>query len=283
MKNNLIDLFSNREKVANLKGTHRFDVSPSLAKLMLMHNTKNRPTNTNWVAQLAGRMANGEWQENGDTIRFSNQGILLDGQHRLYAIIKSGKTIALSLVFGLLPEAFQTIDDNRKRSPSDVLANAGYSYYHVLAAAARIIPTISGDSQTSSGISTALSNMQILDFVEENPRIYDLVSDVVCIYNKGDKLIPKSELLAFCFLFDKKDSIEAMKFIEMLSIGEGLLRNHPVFVLRKRLTKGKINKDYSIDPKSRRKMIAITWNSFRSGLKTKQIRSGNVSKMPKLI
>lgn len=76
-------------------------LTPELAEQLL----KAQPPQPDDAAQLghhAGRqMSAGRWQENGETIIVGKSGNLLDGQHRLQAVIRSGVSIMAIIVFGV--------------------------------------------------------------------------------------------------------------------------------------------------------------------------------------
>lgn len=87
------------------------NVTPKFAsEILAKFNTKNRKVLPSHVAALANNMINGTWRFNGDTIRFDANGTLIDGQHRLMAIVKSGKTIPCLFVVGLDPDTIKCVD-----------------------------------------------------------------------------------------------------------------------------------------------------------------------------
>lgn len=110
-------------------------ITPKKAAEWLKANTTNRPINQSWVNRLAETIADGQWRLNGDTIRFNDGGTLIDGQHRLHAILIANKPIKSYVVYGLQSEAFDTIDNVNRRSNSDRLARRGEKHYVTLAAA----------------------------------------------------------------------------------------------------------------------------------------------------
>lgn len=89
--------------------THRH-ITPRIAKTMLSHNTGNRPLRKAVVQRYATDMENGDWQDNGDPIRFDTNGRLIDGQHRLEAVILSDTPIDAWVLRGLKPETQKTMD-----------------------------------------------------------------------------------------------------------------------------------------------------------------------------
>lgn len=87
------------------------------AKHLKANHPENRKIAPKWVNTLAGLLSNDQWEpDNGDTIKISVSGLLIDGQHRLKAIIKSGKTVLLTYAFNVPDSAFKTIDQGRKRT-----------------------------------------------------------------------------------------------------------------------------------------------------------------------
>lgn len=104
------------------------DVTPELAKSWLQQNTDNRNLNESHVRKLSDALLNGRFQCNGDTIRIAKNGILLDGQHRLHAIARSGVSVRMIIVFDLEPEVASTIDQGKPRSVSDILKIRGLNY-----------------------------------------------------------------------------------------------------------------------------------------------------------
>jgi hypothetical protein len=100
-------------------------ITPQMAAQMLLKNTKNRKMNRNHINSMVRDMLAGNWQQNGDAIRFDYNGDLIDGQHRLKAIIESGKAMYCVVVRGLDPESMKTIDSGKKRNYGDRLTMRG--------------------------------------------------------------------------------------------------------------------------------------------------------------
>jgi len=57
-------------------------ITPEIAAAMLETNTMNRPLSMPHVRKLSDALLRGEWVVNGDAIRISSNGFLIDGQHR---------------------------------------------------------------------------------------------------------------------------------------------------------------------------------------------------------
>ena len=72
------------------------EVTPEMATEWLKGNTKNRPINEEKVAEYAEKMRLGEWRERHSVpIILQSDGRLINGQHRLYAIIRAGVAVRL--------------------------------------------------------------------------------------------------------------------------------------------------------------------------------------------
>lgn len=119
------------KKFGALVEVNLIEITPAMAqKWMSEKNTHNRPLYRAVVEQYCADMKNGFWALNHQGICFDTDGTLSDGQHRLQAIIESGKTIAM-YVFRNMPKKYgskgnegytqDTIDDIKKRTIGDKL------------------------------------------------------------------------------------------------------------------------------------------------------------------
>ncbi len=101
-------------------------VTPEVAIDLLERNALNRPLSDQHVARIAGQITAGKWRFNGDTIKIATSEDVLDGQHRLWAVIEAKRPIETIIVRGIDRDAFATIDTLRKpRSLGDTVALAG--------------------------------------------------------------------------------------------------------------------------------------------------------------
>ena len=113
-------------------------ITPEIAKTMLGENVNNRRISRDNVNLFAREIRNGEWRFNGEAIKFGKDGRLLDGQHRLLAVIAADKPLTTLVIRGLEDETQQTMDSGKTRTLGDVLA------------ASRAFRSQSGDMLTSS-------------------------------------------------------------------------------------------------------------------------------------
>lgn len=74
-------------------------ITPEKAREYLKRNCRNnRKIGERRVQNYAKDMAAGAWQLNGEAIKFNKDGILIDGQHRLLAVIKAGVPIKMLVI-----------------------------------------------------------------------------------------------------------------------------------------------------------------------------------------
>lgn len=96
--------------------TEVVEVTPRTAAEWLTLNRRNRRARTLLVSKYAADMAAGQWRMAGEPIKFDTSGNLLDGQHRLSAVMLSGATVTMLVVRGLPPESQAVMDSGSART-----------------------------------------------------------------------------------------------------------------------------------------------------------------------
>jgi hypothetical protein len=201
-------------------------IDPERAEEMLKLLTSNRKLVSNHVSFLAREMKEGRWKVNGDTIRFSPKR-LLDGQHRLHAIIQSGVTIWVLVVEELPDDVFDSIDTGRTRGAGDIISTLGYGTNpFMIAAAGRFLWYYDHGMNLDSAI--RISNHEIVEIVRKNP-IISFVAD----YLANKKTMRASSIVAALTLISRKAGREmTMFFAEKLVVGAELHADDPIKYFR---------------------------------------------------
>src|SRR5690606_24318901 len=96
-------------------------VSPEMASEWLQHNEGNRRIRAGVVIKYAAVMARGKWLTTPEPIAFSWDGRLLNGQHRLSAVIRAGVSVPMFVVRNVDPSAFVALDRGATRTVADAL------------------------------------------------------------------------------------------------------------------------------------------------------------------
>ena len=104
------------------------EITPEIASALLDKNIKNRNIRKDHVLSLAKQMTEGNWQDNGQTIVIDINGCLIDGQHRLSAVVYADIPILMQVMRNAAPEVINTIDTGIARRASDVFSINGIKH-----------------------------------------------------------------------------------------------------------------------------------------------------------
>lgn len=243
-------------------------LDPKKAELWKSTVSGNRPLNASTVNRYVQSMMAGDWEQNGDPIRFDKHGRLIDGQHRCEMVIITKQTIEVVVVRDLPETAFDTIDIGLRRRAADALSIIGFKNARDLAAAAVLVDAIRKGGVRSIARKTPREVQRI---VEANPGLPAVVSKYGASQSERKALIPPSALAAMHYLFREVDSTLAEIFMDGLITGENLMAGEPVLVLRDRLiadaaSKARITKAYKVA------LVIKAWNLTRAGKTVKCLR-----------
>lgn len=188
-------------------------VTPTIAAQYLEKNTNNRPVNLKRVEGYAKLMKEGKWTDNG-VIEFGKDGTLFDGQTRLQAVVKSKVAVWFTVKHGVSDESRANIDIGRARTAGNWLSMIGVPNGNRVAAALRLIHRMnSGEiAHRSCGGSDDLFTPEIAeDMLKERPDVVEWAS--MCNIGKCPRGISLSTIVAFSYLFSKKDYNLAKEFV----------------------------------------------------------------------
>lgn len=126
------------------------EVDPSLAKILLEANVRNRPISPPHVRSLARDMLNGTFRLTHQGIALDRDGRLVDGQHRLSAIIESNTTQRMTVTYNVDPESFHSVDINlQPRSIAQIVGLLrGTKYATAVTAASKILWHVFDENQS---------------------------------------------------------------------------------------------------------------------------------------
>jgi hypothetical protein len=240
-------------------------ITPELAALWLTRNNKNRKIRDLHVNAMARDMATDHWAFTGEAIKFDRNGKLLDGQHRLKAVIKSGATIKMYVIPGLPTESQSFMDAGARRSAGDALAFRDETNASLLASTIRFAIRFDGHRTTKD----AISHAEIISYLSEHPEIRRYVGLVARNFKKID-VKPSVFSYAIWRLF-QIDERDAQRFfndiIEMRSTGVG----DPIYTLLSRFRTARKNRE-KLDPVTELGFVFRVWNAYRSGATLKILK-----------
>ena len=95
-------------------------ITPIMAKNYLEHNAVNRSINQQYVSFYADEIRKGLWKLNGEPICFDCDGNLVNGQHRLSAVVAANVPVTFLVCRNVEDGSFSTYDSGKKRSVGDI-------------------------------------------------------------------------------------------------------------------------------------------------------------------
>ncbi|MBD0782996.1 hypothetical protein [Pseudoalteromonas maricaloris] len=286
---NIVDLINNKFKAPEPITIAKVKISTELASQLLEINIDNIPPVASKVALYADAMSNGRWQYNGDSIRVSSDGRLLDGQNRLLACIESGVTIESNLVVGLEDNVFNTIDQGRVRQKSHLLArnfndSIRPSEANMLnTAITRILKHDRGFSQTTNIARNATKSMIVTTddvsyYLLEHP---ELIEQARYVKNRfgSRSILPIPTVLYMYHIGSRFDQKYTAKFLDKMVLGVGLAESETLMYMNSFLIRLKV-KTLKWSTSEKENTLVKVWNSVgRAGLYS-IVHSGNLKYRP---
>jgi hypothetical protein len=230
-------------------------VTPEMASEWLNHNTHNRNVYQRNVDELVGIIERGEWQLTNDAIAFDDRGTLLNGQHRLWAIIITEKPQPLLVMRDVNSESQLAYDQGRKRNLANELQLRGYTSSLDLAATVSMKWKFDNDLLRVATKPTVQQGLRVL---EQHPGLVDASKWARTYFRK--RFSGSGAVVGLCYYeFMQDDPDAASAFFEQLIEGVGLTRRSPVHALRRQLEQGKMS------PLMLMALTIKAWNAYVEG------------------
>lgn len=250
------------------------NVDPDLAAAWLGDNHGNRNQRPRAVAAYSRDILNGDWLTTGESIKFDWDGRLIDGQHRLEAVVQTRRPIMVVVVRGLDPRVQGVLDTNAKRTAADALRFAGVTVQAKdIASVARVAA-----AYESGKLRTALDQSKVDVTHAETIAWHDANPDVVNAVALGARVARPigatiSGIGYAVLVLERIDGLAAVEFFtsmaEKRTNGNGDPRKAVLDAFDKIRSQRRIP--------SAAESLAILfrgWNAWRAGTDLKVIRSG---------
>jgi len=253
--------------------TDHISINPLEARHILkFYNKKNRKPSPVVVTKYAKDMENDNWMFNGQPLTFSQEGDLMDGQHRLLALIKSNKTLNFCVHYGLKSESFVTIDNGKIRTNADVVGLEGYKDSAVLSSLVRSIIAYESsgkyDAKTCNleGINQ-ITKSEILNYLSESPEIVDYVGR----YRKS--MVVSSHVAAFCYwLLSSVNQEKAEEYLDQVFMGYELRPNTIEQYLNNKLQRNKVSPHNKMTKTAIIANVVLGWKRFTGVSKSNSLQ-----------
>lgn len=212
-------------------------VTPEKARQWLKRNENNRSLSKHYVSRYASLMRDGEWMISPDAIAFDTEGRLINGQHRLTAVIQADAAHDFIVARGLDPKVFLATDGGKKRQAADALDIEGYANYSNLAAVARrVVLFEQGRLDNSIG---DVETHEIVSAVKRlDPSLPEAVNTSLKYRSDIQGWLSPSNLGFVYFVMQHRDEELADEFLYKVATGLKIEREKdPARLLRDRLQK----------------------------------------------
>ncbi len=227
----------------------------------------NRHLNRANLERYARDMSKGNWFDNGDPVRFDKKGRLRDGQHRLSAVVESGKTVPFHVIRDMDEKALRIVDTGKQRSFADAITIQGSvpsaAVGRKVQASAKMIWHYDNGSILSSG--QAVSHAELLGVLRRHKGLVDAMAKVA----EAPDIQPHS-ILGFVYtLAAEKAPRKAAQWLARVQRGEDETHGSPTYELRELLwrQRGKGGKQQLRGPYLAA-LAVLSWNAFARGDKT---------------
>ena len=271
--NKMISLV-NKYNIPNVVETRKLVITPNMAQSFLDNdNFGNRNIRKDRVDLYKKLILEDQWEYNGASIKFSKDGKLLDGQHRLTAVVKANKSITSLVVFGLEEKTKHTIDAGIVQNLSDSLRKESYENARSLSPVLKMIDNYEKKKPVTR--KTLLSNFYILELVERHPLLPETIKKSKK-YAQKIKSVKSSIVNFLYYIFYKINDKETEYFFNSLATGANLSEESPILHLRNRIgvesSQKKVFKNSKEKDDYQIKIIIKAWNFKRQCRTCKQLK-----------
>ena len=244
-----------------------FWITPAMAKyLREKYNVDNRPEKPKKIGQYAAAMAAREWRLTGDTIKFSDRGILRDGQNRLRAGETSACAFQTHVVFGIDDGFFVVMDQGKNRDGSDLLAIRGVANSAIVAAAVRWAHLLQTDTVKMRTTIIAPEVVRLFDDHYSGVVVHVPVARAVYKQTKW----PSGFITAALWYLAHHDAHMAAEFGKAMANGNFTGRFVPLAKMNVQLAGIAAVSSGRVSDVVRAALLVIAWNLVRENKKGKQ-------------
>lgn len=246
-------------------------INKQLAQEILANSKKhNRRRSQAHIKGLAFRMDNGEWVI-AQPLMFDVDGNIIDGQHRLYAVIKSGVGCYFLIIRGFdWDTVFGHMDDStRVRTLSDHLEMLKEENPDTKAKVVRMAMRYEkGLIPTGGGSSFIMTPILGIAFLANHPKIRVSVDTAPATVST---LAPRALCAWLHYEFAKKDRTIADSFFLELMLSDSMSEYDPIYLLRERMKSNKHAKA-KLEQVEVAALFIKAWNAVRKETKTRQLK-----------
>jgi hypothetical protein len=262
-------------------------ITPEQARnILATRNGKNRAVRPNTVAKIANDIKEGRWQCTHQGIAFDETNVLIDGQHRLHAIVQANRPCEMLVTYNVSRKTFSVLDCGVSRTASDNLAYANVPRAKLVAPAIKhILLYYRFPKRTWSNIPFP-THSEISNFYAQHSDVIDQISALVTETTRQFKKINPTGLAVACyFAVESGHSLTTIStFCHGLGNGAGLSSENPLLIYRQFVInlKRAAPIDRNLQQYSTACLIKV-FNCWVSNKNMKQFKAPGVTPMPTIV
>lgn len=207
-------------------------ITPKQAKEILeTSNEGNRNVRKARVERWAREMKAGNWKLTGEPIIFAKSGRLLNGQHRLHAVVEANIPLTTVVIVGVDEGAFNVMDSGMARSMGDVFRSHGIKSGNQQASNTKfVMQYLDGVSLVNHKYMDKYTRDDLVAYFEANRTAFEFADSRGCtLRNIG---LPRGVAGVVSYILYSADYDGADYFISRLQDGAGLRPTSPILALR---------------------------------------------------
>lgn len=253
-------------------------VDPDTAVAWLATNAHNRRLKKSVVRFYVQQMEAGAWAGDApEPISFDQDGNLINGQHRLEAIVEADRPQRLLVARGVRRKTRLLLDTGTPRTGADAIAMTWPDLRGdkppIYAAAIRGLEVweVSPDAGPHEHIAQRIPNPALVALYPKYARRFEQLYPTAEAIHQAGVRGGTGLWLTMLYRFAALSHDQAMVFADKVASGAGLSERSPILALRDRL-----NRMPAGETKLRRQLVArlivYAWNGWRQGRKMARLQ-----------
>lgn len=249
----------------------KYTITPEMALHWINCLANCRSVNPADVEAYARDMKAGQWNENGETIKWDVENHCVDGETRLRACVLAGVPFESWVITGLPVQGAKTVDLGRKRLLASVLKNSGERYSTQVAATATLIWRWEHGRDALVDTRTKPTYYELAEIIKDNAALRTSVELVHGSCGNAARLSRSSTVPAMInYCGSRKHADRADTFIHQVHSGKDIGFGDPAYTLREKLIKLGRSQNRFLQ----REMLGLwipAWNAFAQNKRLKRI------------
>ncbi len=259
-------------------------ITPQIAKEYLKNNTDNRRLNLENVKRYAHDMSTNNWMKNTfELIQISKSGKVLNGQHRLHAVIVANKSVLFHVVSGLEDDIFHVLDTGSSRNSTDIFFIKKVKNSNSIPSIIQNYKVMKLSVYRTGTKNDRFTNSELIINYDERPLFWQhIATKSITWYTQFSKILSPSYIGGLYSVLLEINSDMAEEFMNQLCSGQNI-QNSTIGLLRKKLFDDKLSQK-KITLKTKHALVTKTWNCYLLKKEPKLLKfDEKVEETPKIL